>query len=460
MYFADLIISVILTALIKEHIAMQDNKTVILAQKQDTETRNVALRWLIALSTLPLLGMAVAFGIAPATEPQPVELKTVIEGLALPQATALNTGDDTYWREVRIQRGDTIGSLLNRLQIEDAAAVNFLRSAKDAKTLYQLVPGRSVRAKTSENGELIALRYIASDHTQLTVDRDGTTFKASEQTAPIETRIVMKSGQIRSSLFGATDAAGVPDAISTQMAEVFSSDIDFHQDIRKGDRFAVVYEMLYSNGEPIKAGRVLATQFVNQGKAYYAMYFKDREGHDGYYTPDGNNLRKAFLRSPLEFSRITSGFSNARFHPILQTWRAHKGVDYGAPTGTRVRATADGTIALAGKQSGYGNIVVIQHKGSFSTAYGHLSAFAKGMHKGARVNQGDVIGYVGATGMATGPHLHYEFRVAGVQRNPLTVPMPQSFPIAAQYKSDFLASARPLSAQLEILRSLNLASVE
>ncbi len=439
---------------------MQDNEAIILAQKQTPETRIIPLRWLVGLSTLPLLGMAVAFGIAPATDTRPVELKTVIENIALPQADILNKDDNAYWREVRIQRGDTIGSLLNRLQIEDTAAVNFLRSAKDAKTLYQLIPGRSVRAKTTENGELIALRYIASDNTQLTVDRTGNDFKASEQAAPLDARVVMKSGEIRSSLFGATDAAGVPDAIASQMAEVFSSDIDFHLDIRKGDRFAVVYEMLYSNGEPVKPGRVLATQFVNQGKTYRAVYFKDRDGREGYYTPEGNNLRKAFLRSPLEFSRITSGFTNARFHPVLKTWRAHKGVDYGAPTGTRVRATSDGTIALAGRQSGYGNIVVIQHKGSFSTAYGHLSAFAKGLHKGSRINQGDVIGYVGSTGMATGPHLHYEFRVAGVQRNPLTVPMPQSFPIAAQYKNEFFAAIKPLGSQLELLSGLNLASIE
>ena len=439
---------------------MQDFKESILAQKQASEIRIIPLRWLVALSTLPLLGMAVAFGIAPATEPKPVELKTVIESLALPTATVLNQEGNTYWRDVRIQRGDTIASILNRLQIDDAAAVNFLRNAKDAKTLYQLVPGRGVRANITEDGALIALRYIAADNTQLSVDRIGDEFKANEQAAPLDTRIVMKSGEIRSSLFGATDAAGVPDAISTQMAEVFSSDIDFHLDIRKGDRFSVVYEMLYHNGEPVKAGRVLATQFINQGKTYQAVYFKDREGREGYYTPEGNNLRKAFLRSPLEFSRITSGFTNARFHPVLKTWRAHKGVDYGAPTGTRIRATADGTVAVAGKHSGYGNLVVIQHKGNLSSAYGHLSAFAKGLRKGARINQGDVIGYVGSTGLATGPHLHYEFRVAGVQRNPLTVPMPQSFPIAAQYKNDFFADVRPLNAQLELLRGLNIASVE
>lgn len=439
---------------------MQDFKETILAQKPAPEIRIIPLRWLVALSTLPLLGMAVAFGIAPAIDSRPVELKTVIENLALPSAVALNQDDNTYWRDERIQRGDTIGSILNRLQVDDPAAINFLRSAKDAKTLYQLVPGRSVRAKTTEDGELIALRYIAADSTQLSVDRVGNDFKASELAAPLETRVVMKSGEIRNSLFGATDAAGVPDAVSTQMAEVFSSDIDFHLDIRKGDRFSVVYEMLYHNGEPVKAGRVLATQFVNQGKAYRAVYFKDREGREGYYTPEGNNLRKAFLRSPLEFSRITSGFTKARFHPVLKTWRAHKGVDYGAPTGTRIRVTADGTVAVAGKHSGYGNLVVIQHKGNFSTAYGHLSAFAKGLRKGMRVNQGDIIGYVGSTGLATGPHLHYEFRVAGVQRNPLTIPMPQSFPIAAQYKNDFFVAAHPLSAQLELISGLNIASIE
>jgi len=439
---------------------MQDHQTAILAQNPSPQDRKIRLRWLVALSTIPLLGMAVAFGIAPATDPRPVELKTVIENLILPQAAILNEGDSAYWREARIQRGDTIASLLNRLQVEDAAAVNFIRSAKNAKTLYQLVPGRSVRAQTSEDGELIALRYIASDSTLLSVDRDGAGFKAAEQAAPLDTRVAMKSGEIRSSLFGATDAAGVPDAIATQMAEAFSSDIDFHLDIRKGDRFTVLYETHFSQGESVKTGRMLAAEYVNQGKIFRAIYFKDREGREGYYTPDGKNLRKAYLRSPLEFSRITSGFSSARLHPVLQTWRAHKGVDYGAPTGTPIRATADATVAVAAKQNGYGNVIILQHGGNISTVYGHLSAFAKGLRPGARVRQGDVIGYVGATGMATGPHLHYEFRVAGVQRNPLTVPMPQAFPIATQYKNDFLASTHPLTAKLEMLRGLNLASAD
>jgi murein DD-endopeptidase MepM/ murein hydrolase activator NlpD len=440
---------------------MQDpHKSAILAQKESTQERKLKLRWLVGLSTLPLLGIAVAFGIAPATDPQPVTLKTVIENIDLPQPTALNEGDDTFWREERIQRGDTVASLLNRLEVEDPAASAFLRGTREARTLYQLVPGRSVRAKTDANGQLLSLHYIASDNTLLEVDRNATGFQVKEQPAPVESHVSMKSGEIRSSLFGATDAAGVPDAVAIQMADIFSSDIDFHLDIRKGDRFTVIYETFHSNGEPVRTGRVLAAEFVNAGKAYRAVYFRDRDGHEGYYTPDGKNLRKAFLRSPLAFSRITSGFTLARFHPILQKWRAHKGVDYGAPVGTPVHAVADGTVAFVGQQNGYGNLLILQHNGSISTAYGHLSRFAKGLHRGSKVHQGDVVAYVGATGMATGPHLHYEFRVAGVQRNPLTVPMPQAFPIAARYKSEFLAESAPLVARMEMVRGLNLASID
>ena len=439
---------------------MYEQDGAILAQNVTPQIRKIRKRWIVALSTLPLLGMAVAFGIAPATDPRPVALKTVIESLALPHPTALREDQDEYWRETRIQRGDTVASLLHRLQIDDAAALNFIKNAKDTKTLYQLVPGRSVRAQTNAEGELLLLRYIASDSTRLVVRRDGEQFHASEAAAPIETRTVMKSGVIRSSLFGATDAAGVPDLVATQLAEIFSSDIDFHLDLRHGDRFSVVYESFYSEGEPVKAGRVLAAEFINQGKVYRAVYYRDHAGHGDYYTPDGKNLRKAFLRSPLEFSRITSGFTLARFHPVLQKWRAHKGVDYGAPIGTHVRSTADGTVAFIGTQNGYGNLVVINHAGNFSTAYGHLSAFGKALHVGSHVAQSQIIGYVGMTGMATGPHLHYEFRVAGVQRDPLTVAMPLSFPILAQNKNEFMASSRQLTAQLAMLRELNLASAD
>jgi len=224
----------------------------------------------------------------------------------------------------------------------------------------------------------------------------------------------------------------------------------------------VVYETLYSNGEPAKTGRVLAVEFVNNGKSYRAVYFQptDASSNGGYYAPDGKNLRKAFLRSPLEFSRISSGFSRARFHPVLKTWRAHRGVDYAAPTGTKIRATANGSVAFVGSQSGYGNLIVLQHQGQYTTAYGHLSAFAKGLRKGQRVSQGDIIGRVGMTGLATGPHLHYEFRVNGDQRDPLRVAMPAATPIASKNLAAFHEAAKPLIARLEMLRDTNLASLD
>jgi murein DD-endopeptidase MepM/ murein hydrolase activator NlpD len=441
---------------------MQEDEGAILAQNPAPApaSHNTRRRWLIALSAVPLFGMAVAFGIAPDTDPHPVELKTVIETLELPATQALDTGEQTFWRQTRIQRGDTLGSLLARLEVDDAQAYAFLRASGEARSLTRLVPGRSIQAQTDADGRLLVLRYLAPDQTLLKVERQGERLVLSEGQAAVERHIAIKSAEIKSSLFEATDTAGIPDTIAIQLAEIFSSDIDFHLDIRRGDRFTVIYETLQSNGETLNSGRVLAAEFVNAGRTYQAVYFRDAEGHEGYYTPDGRSLRKAFLRSPLAFSRVTSGFTLARFHPVLKEWRAHKGVDYAAPTGTPVRAVADGTVVFAGRQNGYGNLIVLQHRGTISTAYGHLSAFARGLRKGSRVTQGETIGYVGATGMATGPHLHYEFRVAGVQRNPLTVPMPQAWPIAAQYRKAFLAQAAPLMERLKLVRGLNLASID
>jgi murein DD-endopeptidase MepM/ murein hydrolase activator NlpD len=419
---------------------MQNNQTEILAQKSGRQERKFSLRWVVGLSSIPLFGMVAAFAIP-----------------AIAQADA-PTGD--FWREERIQRGDTIASLMSRLNVNDRDALNFLRSSQEATMLYQLKPGRTIRATVTESGELLSLRYVNGDATMLQVDRAGDTFRATEKPAPLEQHVVMQSGEIRSSLFAATDAINMPDSVAVQLADIFSSDIDFHQDLRKGDTFTVVYEILYNNGMPVKSGRILAAEFVNQQKPYRAVYFQSPEGRGGYYTPEGKNLRKAFLRSPLEFSRISSGFTNARFHPVLKTWRAHKGIDYAAAMGTRVKATSDGTVAFVGKQGGYGNLIVLQNQGNYSTAYGHLSGFAKGLRRGAHVNQGDVIGFVGMSGLATGPHLHYEFRVAGVQRNPLSVDLPTAFPIAAKYRQLFANASQPLMARLELLRGTNLASLD
>jgi murein DD-endopeptidase MepM/ murein hydrolase activator NlpD len=409
---------------------------------------------------LPFIGVVAAFGIAPDTVTEPVVQKPVVLALALPAALPPAAGaDEAYWREERIQRGDTLADLLARLGVEEPGALQFLRGARSARALHQLAPGRTVRAQVTADGKLLALRYPAGGKS-LNVRREGDTFSVAEEALQLERRVLMKSGEIRSSLFAATDAAGLSDAVAIQIADIFSTDIDFHRDLRRGDQFSVVYEIFYDGGEPVRAGRVLAAEFYNAGKLYRAVYFQYSESHGGYYTPDGRNIRKAFLRSPLEFSRISSGFS-MRFHPILRQWRAHNGIDYAAPTGTRVKATGDGVVEFAGRHAGgYGNLVVLRHQSKYTTWYGHLSGFAQGMRKGARVGQGDIIGYVGATGLATGPHLHYEFRINDVHQNPLRVVLPAAPPIEAAQKPAFDAATAPLAQQLILLRNTRLTRLD
>jgi murein DD-endopeptidase MepM/ murein hydrolase activator NlpD len=412
-----------------------------------------------AVIAVPCFSVVAAFGIAPDTLVEKVSFNNVVEELTLPSVA--QTGDSalTFTREERIQRGDTVASLLARLQIDDIEASQVLRNNPQARALYQLIPGKVVRATATADGKLVNLRYLSGSNL-VSVDRSENTFVVKQEVAQLERRVLMKSAEIRNSLFGATDAAGLPDTVATQIAEIFSTDIDFHRDLRKGDRFSVVYEVFYDRGEPVRTGRVLAAEFTNQGKPYTAVYFNYSENEGGYYTADGKNLRKQFLRSPLEFSRITSGFSTARFHPVLQTWRAHKGVDYAAPTGTRVKATADGVVEMTGRSGGYGNVVVLRHQAKFTTWYGHLSGIANGLRKGNRVTQGQVIGFVGATGLATGPHLHYEFRMNDVHQNPLRVAMPAALPITPELKPKFELTARPYMERLGLLRTTNLARLD
>jgi len=454
---------------------MPSNESRILAQKHPappTAGAKKLRRW-VALASLPLLGMAAVYGVAP-TAGEVISTQEVAAALTLQplESVRASSADEPllYWRQVRVVPGDTLASLLARLEVNTQSAQNLLREigVSSAKMSRQLIPGRSVYAQTDAAGGLLLLRYPTGSSSgsseEWRVEKNGAGYRISEHKMALQPHIAMRSGIIRSSLFAATDAAGLPDSVAIQIAEIFSTDIDFHQDLRKGDRFAVTYEEYFHEGATIKAGRVLAVEFVNQGKPYRAVYFQgkkaDSEGSGGYYTAEGKNLRKAFLRSPIEFSRVSSGFSNARFHPVLKSWRAHKGVDYAAPQGTRIRATANGSVAFAGVQGGYGKLVILQHAGNVTTAYGHLSAFAKGLKKGQRVQQGDVIGLVGATGLASGPHLHYEFRVAGTQRNPLKVAMPTAAPIAADEMAAFHANASPLLARIEMLREINLAYVD
>lgn len=273
-------------------------------------------------------------------------------------------------------------------------------------------------------------------------------------------RPILKSAKIKSSLFGATDDANIPDHVAIQIADIFESEIDFNTDLRRDDHFNVIYEGSYDQGELLKTGNVLAVEFVNNGKTYRAVGFRDENNQMQYYTPDGKSLHKSFLRSPLEFTRVTSGFSLARFHPVLQRMRAHKGVDMAAPTGTRVKASGDAVVDFAGQKGGYGNVIVLKHDHGISTVYGHLSRFADGLHRGAKVAQGEIIGFVGMTGLATGPHLHYEFLINGEHHDPMTVALPKANPIDAQNKVAFDSISSQFTAQLQLLGASNIAALE
>jgi murein DD-endopeptidase MepM/ murein hydrolase activator NlpD len=418
------------------------------------------LRRLIILSSIPLFGMVAAFGIVPNTPLDNIPVQKIVLDLSLPNIPQANDANIKLWRQERIQRNDSVASLLARLKISNQEMTNFLRDARNIKIMRRLVPGKTIHAQTTAAGELLTLRYFPSRSEQLLIKKIDGIFKVVKLPVKRETHIQMKSGVIKSSLFAATDGANVPDSVAIQIAEIFASDIDFHRDLRKEDRFKVVYESHYSSGEPTGTGRVLAVEFVNKGKPYQAVYFEANDKERGYYTPEGKNLRREFLRSPLKFSRISSGFSRSRYHPILKKWRAHKGVDYAAPRGTPVRATANGTVAVSTRQRGYGKLIILKHRRRYSTAYAHLSAFAKGLRKGKRVNQGDIIGYVGSTGMATGPHLHYEFRINGVQRNPRRVVMPAAIPLSSKNIPAFKKYAKPLMARLHMLRNTNLVFLD
>jgi murein DD-endopeptidase MepM/ murein hydrolase activator NlpD len=316
-----------------------------------------------------------------------------------------------------------------------------------------------VRSETGADGTLQQLSYIGARDTLTVIERADSGFRTLQAAAPLRTETMMRNGVVRVSLFAAADEAGIPDAVAMQLADVFSGDLDFHRELRPGDRFAVIYEQHYYAGRPLRAGRLLAAEFVNQRRVLRAVHYTTAQGASGYYTPDGGNLRKAFLRSPVEYTRISSGFGLRR-HPFMQSWRAHTGVDFAAPTGTRVRAAGDGFVEFAGFKPGYGNVVILQHRSQYSTVYAHLSRFVPGIRRGARVAQGDFIGHVGQTGWATGPHLHYEFRIGGQSRNPYAIAMPAGLPVPAGERAAFLGQAEPLLAQLGLLADGAIAQLE
>lgn len=414
--------------------------------------------------TVCAVGAAAVAPLAPDAADIPV--KKVTEQLSLPsidqQIEALDNTEQHFISEVTVRRGDTLSGLLLRAGVEDEDADKFIKTDSVAKTLLQLRADRTVRVKTNDEGELEWLQTTVSDgpdkpSRNIEIKRTGDgQFAASESTAQLERRIEMASGNIISSLFAATDAADISDNISSQIISMFETNIDFRR-LQRGDQFNVVYESFWQNGQLIRTGRVLAGEFVNAGKTYQSVWFDEGAGQGGYYTFDGKSLKKAFLKSPLKFTRISSGFS-MRMHPILGVWKAHQGVDFAAPTGTPIRASGDGVVEMAGKSNGYGNLVVIKHWNNYSTAYGHMSAFAAGLRKGSKVSQGDVIGYVGSTGWATGPHLHYEFRVNNQPKDPMSIALPEAPALAANELPRFKAVAGDMIHRFNLMRPERMAA--
>ena len=442
--------------------------------KQDIERSLAGLlkrhpRRITATLAVLLLGTGVtAFGVAPlAPDAADLPVRQVLEAIeplpTEPQTEALGDFRFKLFRSEITRSTDTADVLLKRLNIDDSAAAAFLRNDPQARLALMGRPGKNVTAEASNGQQLIKLsvRWATDDEekfSRLVIERKAdNTFAARLETAPYASSSRLAGGSIRTSLFAATDDAGIPDAVAVQIAEIFSGDIDFHRALRKGDRFSVVYETLEADGEPMRTGKVLSVEFVNNGKTLQAMWFRDpasgagasasAAAKGGYYTLDGQSLRRAYLASPMEFSRVSSGFK-MRFHPILQTWRAHLGVDYAAPTGTAVRSVGDGVVEFAGVQNGFGNVVFIKHRNNDTTVYAHLSRI--GVQKGQSVSQGQNLGAVGSTGWATGPHLHFEFRVNGMHQDPMTIAKQnETIPLSAAAQPLFRRLAGEFKLQLQ-----------
>ena len=349
--------------------------------------------------------------------------------------------------EVIVGRNDTMDSIFRRLSLNlsDLAAIRNLPGIR--QSLDFLKPGDAIRM-THSSGDIRSLTRKVSETRLLTVVREDEGFTAKMTDTPVDTRVRTATASIDSSLFQAAESTQMSDTIALKLAAIFAWDIDFVLDIRQGDRFTVEYEQVYQDGKYLRDGDVLAAEFVNNGRTYRAVRFLSESSNAGYYTPDGRPMRKAFLRAPVDFTRVSSAFNPHRRHPILNTIRGHMGTDYAAPSGTPVHAAGDGRVSFAGTKGGYGNCIMVAHGSSVSTLYGHLSRFAHTARIGAHVQQGDVIGYVGMTGLATGPHLHYEYLINGVHKNPQTVQLPGAEPLRAQMLQEFKERTAPLLAAL------------
>ena len=417
-------------------------------------------------------GLLVAAGAFAMVQPEQANLPTqrliadsFVLPLPTPQADPIVEAASEYRLETRIQSGDTIASILSRLTIKEDGLMAFIIANKDTRNAaHRLVPGRTVQASLDQDGGLNWLRYyhtpgleeegdFLTEYLELTKTGDGS-FEAEQKRASTESQMHIAAGQINSSLFGATDAAGIPDGITMQIAEVLGGKIDFIRDIRQGDEFRVIYETRSHEGRPAGAGRLLAVEFINKQKRFEALWFQAEDSNGGYYDSDGKSLRGAFLRSAIPFTRISSKFG-MRKHPIHKRWRAHNGIDFAAPTGTPIRATGDGVVEFIGTKGGYGKTIVLRHPNNITTLFAHQSRFAKGLKRGDRVSQGETIGFVGSTGWSTGPHLHYEFRIRNKPVDPLGIKMPEAVVLDGEQKKLFAENALPLRERLKKIAELH-----
>ncbi len=372
-----------------------------------------------------------------------------------------NAVDDSFdvpevnWKSVKVKKGDTLATIFSKLKLNPKELHKIVRLGKPTAKLKRLVPGEELKFLIVDS-ELRELVYVINNAQSLHVIKSGDSYTASDVELELHKRIAYAAGKIESSLFIAAQEAGIPGSMTMELANIFNWDIDFVLDVKTGDRFSLIYEEYFLDGKKVKNGDILAAEFVNKGTKYRAVRYVDSNGRAEYYTPEGKSMRKRFLRTPVDFKRISSKFGK-RFHPVLNRMRQHKGVDYAASYGTPIKSVGDGKITFIGKKGGYGNTLIIQHAGRYSTLYAHMKKFKRGLKKGSRVEQGDIIGYVGSSGLATGPHLHYEFRINGIHRNPLTVKLPDATPITAKYRTDFQLNTQGYMTLLDTLGRTSVA---
>ncbi|MFC3607795.1 peptidoglycan DD-metalloendopeptidase family protein [Stutzerimonas tarimensis] len=359
-------------------------------------------------------------------------------------------------QQVTVASGDTLSTIFSKAGIPSATLHQVLAN-QEAKQFTRLRVGQMLEFEFDDAGDLLRLSTQLSDLVTAQVERTEDGFVYAKDEIKPEVASAYAHGMIDSSLFLAAKRAGLGHSLTMDLANIFGYDIDFAQDIRKGDAFELIYETKTIDGRQVGTGKILAARFTNRGKTYSAIRYTDKQGNTNYYTADGDSTRKAFIRTPVDFARISSRFSTGRKHPILNKIRAHKGVDYAAPHGTPIKATGDGKVVLAGRNGGYGNTVIIQHGKRYRTLYAHMQGFAKGVRNGSAVKQGQIIGYIGTTGLSTGPHLHYEFQVDGQHVDPLSQKLPTADPIPKSEMQRFAQFTQPLLARMESERATQLA---